>query len=130
MPTATIPFHKLYSVWVYALIGALAGLELVLPEVRPYISAQVYAVLSVVGLVARRVKQELPKLPPTTMVLLLSVLFAGCLTGCGSCHVRAEAKAAKRAVEACSKEGAASTDECEAWPAIEAEMKAEQEACP
>lgn len=48
--------------------------------------------------------------------------------GRDACYLDAEAEAIRRGVTECH--GYGSTDECPAWPAIEADLKAAQEACP
>lgn len=69
------------------------------------------------------------------MIRLAALLALLALGGCADrppgrdpCYLRAEAAAAKRGLDEC--DGYASTDECPAWPGIEADLAAAQEACP
>lgn len=49
---------KAWSSWVFVGMGVLAGLDMYIPAIRDLVSAKTYLVLSVVGFVARAIKQQ------------------------------------------------------------------------
>jgi hypothetical protein len=83
--------------------------------------------LRLFALLVRYMREQL--MPP--FVLLVCTLLTGCNEprhpDRDGCYLEAESKAAREGLVAC--QDYASTDDCPEWPAIEAQLKAEQEAC-
>jgi hypothetical protein len=143
---------KPVTVWLLGIAAIVAGLEQFVPELKSALPESWHAYVFPAILVARLVlqSQAAPKEPKPAvrvvergfvgmkLMLLLAAMGALVLANCGGnrppartpCYLQVSAEFYARGVEECEAEGAASIDECKAWPALEAEMAQKQGACP